>query len=82
MPRLAEGAWGTIRINRDDLHEILGAARFKSEIAMLTSAPGVATGLAGTPVGGDILLLGEMMRESAQAARISIRPVSRQSSNG
>src|SRR5205807_3503741 len=64
---------------------ILGAAQFESELAMRTSVPGVATGLAWTPVGGDILFieatripgtgkliltgqLGEVMRESAQAA--------------
>ena len=59
--------------------------KFESEVAMRTSIPGVATGLAWTPVGGDILFieatripgkggliltgqLGEVMRESAQAA--------------
>ena len=40
-----------------DLHGILGAARFENEIAMRTSVPGVATGLAWTPVGGDILFI-------------------------
>jgi ATP-dependent Lon protease len=42
-------------MTRDDLTPILGAARFESETAMRTSVPGVATGLAWTPVGGDIL---------------------------
>ena len=37
--------------------EILGAARFENEVAMRTSVPGVATGLAWTPVGGDILFI-------------------------
>ena len=83
--RIAEGAAGSIRIDRDDLAAILGAPIFESEIAMRTSVPGVATGLAWTPVGGDILFveatripgrgkliltgqLGDVMRESAQAA--------------
>jgi ATP-dependent Lon protease len=83
--RLAEGAAGVIRIDRGDLIPILGAPLFESEVAMRTSVPGVATGLAWTPVGGDILFveatrvpgrgkliltgqLGEVMRESAQAA--------------
>ena len=83
--RIAEGSAGPIRIARDDLVSILGAPKFESETAMRTSVPGVATGLAWTPVGGDILFieatripgsgrliltgqLGEVMKESAQAA--------------
>ncbi|MGB6174201.1 MAG: endopeptidase La [Xanthobacteraceae bacterium] len=83
--RIAEGQSGPIRVTRDDLVPILGAPRFENEVAMRTSIPGVATGLAWTPVGGDILFieatripgsgrliltgqLGEVMKESAQAA--------------
>ena len=83
--RIAEGQGGPIRITGDDLAAVLGAPQFESEVAMRTSVPGVATGLAWTPVGGDILFieatripgngkfiltgqLGEVMRESAQAA--------------
>jgi ATP-dependent Lon protease len=55
--RIAEGSSGPIRIGRDDLVPILGAPRFESEVAMRTSVPGVATGLAWTPVGGDILFI-------------------------
>ncbi len=55
--RIAEGQSGPIRITRDDLVPILGAPRFESETAMRTSVPGVATGLAWTPVGGDILFI-------------------------
>src|SRR5262244_1548294 len=83
--RIAEGQSGPIRITRGDLAAILGAPQFESETAMRTSVPGAATGLAWTPVGGDILFieatrvpgsgrliltgqLGEVMRESAQAA--------------
>jgi ATP-dependent Lon protease len=81
----ASGGSGPIRIDVADLAAILGPRQFESEAAMRTSVPGVATGLAWTPVGGDILFieatrtpgggkliltgqLGEVMRESAQAA--------------
>ena len=83
--RIAEGETGPITIGTDDLGSVLGPPQFESEVAMRTSVPGVATGLAWTPVGGDILFieatrtpgggkliltgqLGEVMRESAQAA--------------
>jgi ATP-dependent Lon protease len=55
--RLAEGAEGPVRIDRDDLAGILGPRQFENEVAMRTSVPGVATGLAWTPVGGDILFI-------------------------
>jgi len=55
--RIAEGGSGPIRIDADDLAEILGPRQFESEVAMRTSVPGVATGLAWTPVGGDILFI-------------------------
>ncbi len=55
--RIAEGAADKIRIDHGDLEAILGARQFESEIAMRTSVPGVATGLAWTPVGGDILFI-------------------------
>ena len=83
--RVAEGGEAKIHIGEADLEAILGQARFENEAAMRTTVPGVATGLAWTPVGGDILFieaaktpgngkliltgqLGEVMRESAQAA--------------
>ncbi|HZL00445.1 MAG TPA: endopeptidase La [Caulobacteraceae bacterium] len=53
----AEGATHHVRIGAADLKEILGAPRFESEVAMRTSVPGVATGLAWTPVGGEILFI-------------------------
>src|SRR5690606_12490100 len=55
--RIAEGAKFPIRIDASDLHGILGAPQFESDVAMRTSVPGVATGLAWTPVGGDILFI-------------------------
>jgi ATP-dependent Lon protease len=55
--RIAEGASGPIAIDKDDIQGILGAPQFESEVAMRTSVPGVATGLAWTPVGGDILFI-------------------------
>ena len=55
--RVAEGQSGPIRIAREDLVTILGAPKFENEVAMRVSVPGVATGLAWTPVGGDILFI-------------------------
>ena len=83
--RIADGESGPIAFSPGDLAAVLGAPPFEDEVAMRTSVPGVATGLAWTPVGGDILFieataipgngrliltgqLGEVMRESAQAA--------------
>jgi ATP-dependent Lon protease len=74
-----------VHIAAADLEAILGAARFEHESALGNALPGVATGLAWTPAGGDILFieatrvagsgrliltgqLGEVMKESAQAA--------------
>jgi ATP-dependent Lon protease len=83
--QIAEGSASRALLTAKDITVVLGQPRFESEIAMRTSVPGVATGLAWTPVGGDILFieatrtpgkgsliltgqLGEVMRESAQAA--------------
>jgi ATP-dependent Lon protease len=55
--RIAEGTITEQTVDAADLPAILGAPRFESEIAMRTSVPGVATGLAWTPVGGDILFI-------------------------
>jgi ATP-dependent Lon protease len=83
--QIAEGSSSKVNIGTQDLTAVLGPPRFEGEIAMRTSIPGVATGLAWTPVGGDILFieasrilgkgaliltgqLGDVMRESAQAA--------------
>jgi ATP-dependent Lon protease len=55
--QIAEGAEGKVTIDASDLHGILGAKRFENEVAERTSVPGVATGLAWTPVGGDILFI-------------------------
>jgi len=83
--RIAEGLIANERIDAENIPGILGPKKFDSDVAMRTSVPGVATGLAWTPVGGDILFieaarvpgngkliltgqLGEVMKESAQAA--------------
>lgn len=83
--RVAEGLADRVTIAPEDLPRILGPRRFENEVAERTSVPGVATGLAWTPTGGDILFieatrvpgsgkliltgqLGDVMRESAQAA--------------
>ena len=56
--RIAEGKDGAVRFESADVPEVLGPARFENEAAQRTSVPGVATGLAWTPVGGDILFIG------------------------
>jgi ATP-dependent Lon protease len=83
--QIADGSTDRVALTDKEITTILGQPRFESEIAMRTSIPGVATGLAWTPVGGDILFieasrtpgrgsliltgqLGEVMRESVQAA--------------
>jgi ATP-dependent Lon protease len=93
--RIAEGSVQRMQIGSDDLTAILGPRKFEAEVAMRTGIPGVATGLAWTPVGGDILFveaarmpgagkliltgqLGDVMKESAQAALSLVKARSRQ----
>jgi ATP-dependent Lon protease len=93
--RIAEGSVGNVKIGAGDLAAILGPGRFEAEVAMRTPVPGVATGLAWTPVGGDILFieaarmpgtgkliltgqLGDVMKESAQAALSLVKARSQQ----
>ncbi len=54
---IAEGKASHVSVDAPDLETILGAPRFENEVAQRTSVPGVATGLAWTPVGGDILFV-------------------------
>jgi ATP-dependent Lon protease len=44
-------------VNQESIHAYLGPQKFFNEIALRTSLPGVATGLAWTPFGGDILFV-------------------------
>jgi ATP-dependent Lon protease len=55
--RIAEGDVQRMQFDADALHTILGPRKFEAEVAMRTGVPGVATGLAWTPVGGDILFI-------------------------
>ncbi len=55
--RIAEGGVERVTVDAADLPAILGVQKFEAEIAMRTAVPGVATGLAWTPVGGDILFI-------------------------
>jgi ATP-dependent Lon protease len=55
--RVAEGATGPIQIGPADVTATLGPPRFEAELAQREAVPGVATGLAWTPVGGDILFI-------------------------
>jgi len=88
--RVAEGEAVPITVDQADLHPILGPTRFDPEVASRAASPGVATGLAWTPVGGGILFiessrapgngrliltgqLGDVMKESAQAAMTLVK---------
>jgi ATP-dependent Lon protease len=89
--RVAEGqAKGKASISAKRARELLGRRRFFAEQRRRTKDPGVATGLAWTPVGGEVLFveasamqgegrltitgqLGDVMRESAQAALSWVR---------
>ena len=69
MVQIAEGSSSKVTISAGDLVAVLGQPRFEGEIAMRTSVPGVATGLAWTPVGGDILFI-EATRVAGKGALI------------
>ena len=88
--KVAEGHDRKYVITADDLKEYLGNPRYTLDVVERTSIPGVVTGLAWTPTGGDILFieatkmpgkthlvltgqLGEVMKESAQAALSYLR---------
>jgi ATP-dependent Lon protease len=83
--RIAEGQKETVRVSLKNLHEFLGAPKIMPDEVLKKDQIGVATGLAWTASGGDVLFiealkmkgkgtlvltgqLGEVMRESAQAA--------------
>jgi ATP-dependent Lon protease len=88
--KIAEGTTTQVTVDAQDVVDYLGKPRFYGEIAERTQIAGVATGLAWTPVGGDIMFieatqmpgargfqltgqLGDVMRESAQAALSYVR---------
>jgi ATP-dependent Lon protease len=88
--QVAKGKTQALRVDEKRLREWLGPRRFSGDARRRTAAPGVATGLAYTAAGGDVLYieaaaypgegrltitgqLGEVMRESAQAALSWVR---------
>jgi ATP-dependent Lon protease len=89
--QVAEGSFSKkVSVTGPKARELLGRPRFPSDLRRRTAAAGVATGLAWTPVGGDVLFveatampgsgkltitgqLGDVMRESAQAALSWVR---------
>ncbi len=88
--KIAEGEKGPFEITSDNLHEYLGPPEFIEDLKLTQDEIGVATGLAWTPYGGEVLYveavvmpgkgqliltgsLGDVMKESAQAALSYIR---------
>jgi ATP-dependent Lon protease len=55
--RIAEGEEGPIHLGVESLNAVLGPVMYEREVAMRSPVPGVVTGLAWTPVGGDILFI-------------------------
>jgi ATP-dependent Lon protease len=54
---VAEGSKDKVTVERDSVKNYLGPQKYFNDVALRTSMPGVATGLAWTPVGGDILFV-------------------------
>jgi ATP-dependent Lon protease len=55
--KVAEGKTKSVSIKVDDIHGYLGSIRFTSETKARITTPGVATGLAWTPTGGELLFI-------------------------
>lgn len=92
---VAKGVTELVSVTPEMIHKFLGPFKFFSELAERTSEPGVATGLAWTQAGGDIIFveatkmpgkktlsltghLGDVMKESAEAALSYVRSKSKE----
>jgi ATP-dependent Lon protease len=73
VTNISEGKKRKARIQTKDVHDMLGRAKFmgNEEIERRTAIPGVATGLAWTPTGGDILFIEASKMPGAKGFQIT-----------
>ena len=81
--RVAEGdAERKVTVTAPRVRELLGRPRFQPEARRRTRQPGVATGLAWTPVGGDVLFVEATRDAAARAATLTVTGPARRRDEG